>query len=130
MPPGVYFRMLMVGQFEKLPSERRIAWRYADSLRLRAFLGLAPKASSPDDSSLNRTRLRIDLEAHQAIFDWVLKRLAEHELLQGRAAGRMPAGPRRGVCARGGTFWSRVCGVWRPSWRRNAGQCSALMIAA
>jgi transposase len=87
VPPGVYFRMLMVGYFEKLPSERQIAWRCADSLSLRAFLGLAPKENSPDDSSLNRTRLRIDLETHQAIFDWVLKRLAEHELLKGRTLG-------------------------------------------
>jgi transposase len=87
VPPGVYFRMLMVGYFEKLPSERQIAWRCADSLSLRAFLGLAPKEGSPDDSSLNRTRLRIDLETHQAVFDWVLKRLAEHELLKGRTLG-------------------------------------------
>lgn len=87
VPPGVYFRMLMVGYFEKLPSERQIAWRCADSLSLRAFLGLAPGVNSPDDSSLNRTRLRIDLETHQAVFDWVLKRLAEHELLKGRTLG-------------------------------------------
>lgn len=79
--------MLMVGYFEKLPSERQIAWRCADSLSLRAFLGLAPGAGSPDDSSLNRSRLRIDLETHQAVFDWVLKRLAEHELLKGRVLG-------------------------------------------
>lgn len=87
VPPGVYFRMLMIGYFEKLPSERQIAWRCADSLSLRAFLGLAPGQNSPDDSSLNRTRLRVDLETHQAVFDWVLKRLAEHELLKGRVLG-------------------------------------------
>jgi transposase len=87
VPPGVYFRMLMVGYFEKLSSERQIAWRCADSLSLRAFLGLAPGENSPDDSSLNRTRLRIDLETHQAVFDWGLKRLAEHELLKGRTLG-------------------------------------------
>jgi transposase len=87
VPPGVYFRMLLVGYFEKLPSERQIAWRCADSLSLRAFLGLAPGAGSPDDSSLNRSRLRMDLETHQAVFDWVLKRLAEHELLKGRVLG-------------------------------------------
>ena len=39
IPPGVYFRMLMMGYFEKLDSEREIAWRCADSLALRAFLG-------------------------------------------------------------------------------------------
>jgi transposase len=87
VPPGVYFRMLLVGYFEKLPSERQIAWRCADSLSLRAFLGLAPGENAPDDSSLNRTRLRIDLETHQAVFDWGLKRLAEHELLKGRVLG-------------------------------------------
>jgi transposase len=87
VPPGVYFRMLLVGYFEKLPSERQIAWRCADSLSLRAFLGLAAGAGSPDDSSLNRSRLRIDLETHQAVFDWVLKRLAEHELLKGQRLG-------------------------------------------
>jgi transposase len=87
VPPGVYFRMLLVGYFEKLPSERQIAWRCADSLSLRAFLGLAPGDGSPDDSSLNRARLRIDLETHQAVFDWVLKRLAEHELLKGQRLG-------------------------------------------
>ena len=87
VPPGVYFRMLLIGYFEKLPSERQIAWRCADSLSLRAFLGLAPGDGSPDDSSLNRSRLRIDLETHQAVFDWVLKRLAEHELLKGQRLG-------------------------------------------
>jgi transposase len=87
IPPGVYFRMLMVGYFEKLDSERQIAWRCADSLSLRAFLGLGPGAGSPDDSSINRARLRIDSETHQAVFDWVLKRLAEHELLKGKTLG-------------------------------------------
>ena len=87
IPPGVYFRMLMIGYFEKLDSERQIAWRCADSLSLRAFLGLAPGDGSPDDSSINRARLRIDQETHQAVFDWVLKRLAEHELLKGKILG-------------------------------------------
>ena len=89
VPPGVYFRMLLVGYpgAPGLPSARQIAWRCADSLSLRAFLGLAPGMNSPDDSSLNRTRLRVDLETHQAMFDWVLKRLAEHERLKGRVLG-------------------------------------------
>jgi transposase len=87
IPPGVYFRMLMVGYFEKIDSERGIAWRCSDSLSLRSFLGLKPEDNSADDSSLNRTRLRIDLETHQAVFDWMLKRLAEHDLLKGRTVG-------------------------------------------
>jgi transposase len=82
--PGVCFRMLMIGYFEKLDSERQMAWRCSDSLSLRSFLGLEPQAGMPDHSSLSRTRQRIDLETHRAVFDWVLKRLAEHELLKGR----------------------------------------------
>ena len=87
IPPGVYFRMLMIGYFEKLDSERQIAWRCSDSLSLRSFLGLKPEDNSPDDSSINRTRLRIDLETHQALFDWMLKRLAEDGLLKGKTLG-------------------------------------------
>ena len=85
--PGVYFRMLMIGYFEKLDSERQIAWRCDDSRSLRAFLGIAENRPTPDHSNLSRTRQRIDLETHQAVFDWVLKRLAEHELLKGKVLG-------------------------------------------
>ncbi len=85
--PGVYFRMLLIGYFEKLDSEREIAWRCADSLSLRSFLGLPLEQATPDQSSLSRTRNRIDVETHQSIFDWVLKRLAEHGLLSGGPLG-------------------------------------------
>jgi transposase len=87
IPPGVYFRMLMMGYFEKLDSEREIAWRCADSLALRAFLGYRVDAGTPDHSSLSRTRNRIDLETHQAVFDWVLKRLTEQGWLKGQTLG-------------------------------------------
>jgi transposase len=87
IPPGVYFRMLMMGYFEKLDSEREIAWRCADSLALRAFLGYRVDEGTPDHSSLSRTRNRIDLETHQAVFDWVLKRLTEQGLLKGQTLG-------------------------------------------
>ena len=87
IPPGVYFRMLMMGYFEKLGSEREIAWRCADSLALRAFLGYRVDAGTPDHSSPSRTRNRIDLETHQAVFDWVLKRLTEQGLLKGQTLG-------------------------------------------
>jgi transposase len=86
--PGVYFRMLMIGYFEKLDSERQIAWRCADSLSLRSFLRIPlDEAEPPDHSSLSRIRQRIDEETHQAVFDWVLKRLAEHGLLKGKTIG-------------------------------------------
>lgn len=87
IPPGVYFRMLLLGYFEKLDSEREIAWRCADSLALRAFLGYRVDAGTPEHSSLSRTRNRIDLETHQAVFDWVLKRLTEQGLLKGQTLG-------------------------------------------
>ena len=41
LPPGTYFRLLLIGYFEGLNSERGIAWRVSDSLTLRDFLGLS-----------------------------------------------------------------------------------------
>jgi len=87
IPPGVYFRMLLIGYFEGLDSEREIAWRCADSLGLRAFLGYRLTESTPDHSSLTRIRQRIDVEAHEAVFTWVLKVLAKHGLLKGQTIG-------------------------------------------
>ena len=87
IPPGVYFRMLLIGYFEGLDSERGIAWRCADSLTLRAFLGYALSEATPDHSSLSVIRGRIDLETHEAIFGWVLKVLAEKGLLKGKTVG-------------------------------------------
>lgn len=85
--PGVYFRMLMVGYFEGIDSERGIAWRAADSLGLRNFLGLELGQNPPDHSSISRTRRLIELETHQDVFDWVLKVLAIEGLLKGRTIG-------------------------------------------
>jgi len=87
VPPGVYFRMLMVGYFDGIDSERGIDWRCADSLALREFLGYSLKESTPDHSTLSRTRERIDLETHQAVFTWVLGVLAERGHLRGRSIG-------------------------------------------
>ena len=64
IPPGNYFRMLFVGYFEGIDSQRGIAWRFADSLSLRAFLGLLPREASPDHSSLTVIRKRLPLEVH------------------------------------------------------------------
>jgi transposase len=87
VPPPVYFRMLMIGYFEGLDSERGIAWRCADSLSLRQFLGYTLKEDTPDHSSLSRIRQRIDLQTHQEIFQWVLKQLAQSGLLHGKTTG-------------------------------------------
>jgi transposase len=82
--PGVYFRMLLIGYFEGLDSERGIAWRVADSLSLRRFLGYALDESTPDHSTLSRTRRLIWVETHKAVFRWVLKVLVEHGLIKGQ----------------------------------------------
>jgi transposase len=87
VPPGVYFRMLLIGYFEGIDSERGIAWRCADSLGLRAFLGYTLKEATPDHSTLSVIRKRIDLETHQEVFEWVLKRLAGVGLLKGKTLG-------------------------------------------
>jgi len=87
IPPPVYFRMLMIGYFEGLNSERGIAWRTADSLSLREFLGYGLDERTPDHSSLSRIRQRIDVETHQEILQWALKVLAEEGLLSGKTLG-------------------------------------------
>ena len=87
LPPGVYFRCLFIGYFEGLDSERGIAWRVADSLSLRSFLGLGLTEDTPDHSTLSRTRRLIDLETHQRVFVWILKLLARQDLLDGQTVG-------------------------------------------
>ena len=87
LAPGRYFRMLLLGYFEGLDSERAIAWRAADSLSLRVFLDMALHEASPDHSTVSRTRRRIDLETHRAVFTWVLQRLADAGLVRGKTVG-------------------------------------------
>ena len=87
VPPGVYFRMLLIGFFEGLDSERGIAWRCADSYSLRQFLGYGPAEPSPDHSTLSVIRRRIDVETHQEVFTWVLEVLARCDLVKGRTVG-------------------------------------------
>ncbi len=84
MAPGVYFRCLLIGYFEGLDSERGIAWRTADSLSLRKFLGYALDETTPDHSTISRTRRLYWLETHKAVFRWVLKILNEEGLVSGR----------------------------------------------
>src|SRR5215468_11089444 len=84
LPPGRYFRLLLVGYFEGLDSERGIAWRAADSLAVRQFVGLGLDTPAPDHSTISRTRRLIALETHRAIFTWGQERLAAAGLLKGR----------------------------------------------
>jgi transposase len=84
IPPGVYFRMLLVGYFEGIGSQRGIAWRCGDSLSLREFLGVPLSEDTPDHSSLTRVRDRLPLEVHAAVFRLVLQLAAEKGLLKGK----------------------------------------------
>jgi transposase len=85
--PGRYFRLLLIGYFEGLDSERAIAWRTADSFSLRQFLDLELPEAPPDHSTISRTRRLIDLETHREVFTWMLKQLAEAGLVKGKTIG-------------------------------------------
>src|SRR4029434_6162233 len=84
IPPGVYFRMLLVGYFEGIGSQRGIAWRCADSLSLREFLGMGLGEDSPDHSSLSVIRNRLPLEVHREVFVWFLRLAQKKKLLKGK----------------------------------------------
>jgi transposase len=87
LEPGKYFRLLLIGYFEGIDSERGIAWRCSDSLSIRSFVGYALDEASTDHSTISRTRRLIDLETHQEVFTWVLKMLATNDLLSGKTVG-------------------------------------------
>ncbi len=84
LTPGIYFRALLIGYFEGIGAERGIAWRLADSLALRRFVGIALDEYTPDHSTISRTRRLIDLETHREVFAWVLGVLADRGLLKGQ----------------------------------------------
>ena len=82
--PGVYFRMLFIGYFEGIDSQRGIAWRCHDSLSLRAFLGVPLTAATPDHSTLSKTRTRLPQEAHEKVFQFVLRLADAKKLLSAK----------------------------------------------
>jgi transposase len=87
LAPGIYFRLLMVGYFEGIDSERGIAWRASDSLSIRSFARIGLDENVPDHSTISRTRRLLDVETHQGVFQWVLSVLAEKKLLKGTTIG-------------------------------------------
>lgn len=87
IPPGVYFRMILVGYFEGIGSQRGIAWRCSDSRSLAEFLGVPINETTPDHSSLSRTHGRLPLEVHEEVFVYVLKMAADKKLLKGKTVG-------------------------------------------
>ena len=84
LTPGIYFRSLLIGYFEGIGAERGIAWRLADSLALRRFVGIGLDEYTPDHSTISRTRRLIDLDTHREVFGWVLGVLADRGLLKGQ----------------------------------------------
>ncbi|WP_437201039.1 transposase [Planctomicrobium sp. SH664] len=87
IPPGVSFRMLLVGDFEGIDSQRGLAWRCEDSLSLRRFLGIPLGKETPDHSSLTPIRDRLPLEIHEQVFQEVLSIIDDHSLLKLKAVG-------------------------------------------
>ena len=87
LAPGIYFRLLLVGYFEGIDSERGIAWRAGDSLAIRAFVGIPLDQSAPDHSTISRTRRLLDLETHRQVFAWVVGLLADAGLVKGKRIG-------------------------------------------
>ena len=87
IPPGVYFRMLLVGYFEGIDSQRGIAWRCADSRSLQAFLGYGPTDSTPDHSSLTKIRERLPVDLYAEVFQFVLTLVEKHKLLTATVVG-------------------------------------------
>lgn len=85
MAPGVYFRMLLIGFFEGIDSERGIAWRVADSLSLREFVGCTVTEATPDHSTISRTRRLLPVETHKAVFRWFVRVLGKEGLIEGQS---------------------------------------------
>jgi len=84
LAPGRHFRTLLVGYFEGMDSESRIAWRAPDSLAIRSFLRLGLDDGTPNHLTISRTRRLIDVETHRAVVSWVQERLVAVGLLKGK----------------------------------------------
>src|SRR6202049_2557810 len=87
LAPGVYFRLLLIGFFEGIGSERGIAWRVADRMSLRRFLKYGLNEATPDHVTISRTRRWVDEAAHQAVFTFVLTEVARRGMLKGKTIG-------------------------------------------
>ena len=87
LAPGIYFRLLLVGYFEGIDSERGIAWRTGDSLSIREFVGIGLNEGAPDHTTISRTRRLIDVETHRQVFRWILELLADAGLVKGKRIG-------------------------------------------
>src|ERR1022692_2177372 len=84
IPPGVYFRMLLIGYFEGLDGQRGIAWRCADSFALRSFLGIGLTEATPVHASMSVIRQRLPELVFDKVFVFVLSLLEQKGLLRGK----------------------------------------------
>src|SRR5215813_5879253 len=87
LTPGIYFRLLLVGYFEGIDSERGIAWRTGDSLSIREFVGIPLNEGAPDHTTISRTRRLMNVETHREVFRWILELLADSGLVKGKRIG-------------------------------------------
>ena len=87
IPPGTYFRMLLIGYFEDISSQRGIAWRCSDSLSLRKFWGVPITDGTPDHSSLTKIGNRLPAPVSEQVFEFVLTMAAARKLLKGNTVG-------------------------------------------
>lgn len=87
LAPGIYFRLLLIGYFEGIDSERGISWRAGDSLSIREFVGMTLNEGAPDHTTISRTRRLIDVETHRQVFQWILELLADAGLVKGKRIG-------------------------------------------
>lgn len=87
IPPGVYFRMILVGYFEGISSQRGIAWRCSDSRSLQQFLGIPLSEETPDHSSMTRIHVRLPIEVHVEVFQLVVRIASEKKLLDAKTVG-------------------------------------------
>jgi transposase len=85
IPPGVYFRMVLIGYFEGLDSQRGIAWRCADSLGLRTFLGIGLTEETPVHASMTIIRQRLPESVFDKVFVFVLSLLEQKGLVRGKS---------------------------------------------
>ncbi len=121
LAPGSRFRCLLIGDLEGIDSERGIAWRLADSISLRRFLAIELDESTPDHSTISRTRRLIDVETHREVFTWVLRLLAKQGLLKAGTIAvdattlEANAALRPIVRRDSGEAYEGSCGGWRRS---------------
>jgi transposase len=85
--PAVYFKMLMIGFFENIASERGIAERCSDSISIRFFLGYDLTQATPDHSTLSLIRGRLGEDIYQQVFVLILSALQQQGLVQGQNVG-------------------------------------------